>query len=469
MPTAFPSPTPAEASRVFADALAGQQIAVLPGAGVDHLTAYPLSSWRGAGSAGSADSPGDGGMAGAASAPPALVVFTSGSTGKPKGVALSAEALQASAAATEDALCGPGRWFLCLAPDHIAGAQVILRSLRSGTVPFDGRGHFTAERFADQAEEFLGPGQSEPAYASLVPTQLTRILRDPRATGQAARFDALLVGGASLHPHTAQAAKEAGLRIVRTYGMSETGGGCVYDGHAFPQVDVRIESDGRVALSGPVVADGYVEVGPDSITPKPDSSFSVDTSGRRTFLTSDMGRLDSAGVLSITGRVDDVFQSGGTNVSPLAVESVLLSELADDGIDEVLLVPVEDSEWGHLGALLVRGPGAEYYRNSAVALKTRFRHLLGPAEIPRWVFPVEVIPTKGIGKPDRAAARALAARLLRGDAEPGAAQDGLADVTAEATGRAEVRPTGAKEADLAGSAPGMIQDSTDTRTDERGE
>lgn len=454
MPTAFPSPTPAEASRVFADALAGRHIAVLPGGGVKHLTAYPLSSWRGAGSADSADSPGDGGTEGAASAPPALVVFTSGSTGRPKGVALSAEALQASAAATEDALSGPGRWFLCLAPDHIAGAQVIFRSLRSGTVPFDGRGHFTAERFADQAEEFFGAGQSEPAYASLVPTQLTRILRDPRATGQAARFDALLVGGASLHPHTAQAARQAGLRIVRTYGMSETGGGCVYDGRAFPQVDVRIEDDGRVALSGPVVADGYVEVEPDSITPKPDPSFTADISGRRTFLTSDMGRLDSAGVLSITGRVDDVFQSGGTNVSPLAVEAVLLSELADDGIDEVLLVPVEDREWGQLGALLVRGPGAEYYRNSAVSLKTRFRHLLGPAEIPRWVLPVDAIPAKGIGKPDRAAARVLAERMVYGDA---------------ARALAEVRPAGAEEADLTESAPVMIQDSTDTRTDERGE
>ena len=469
MPTEFPSPTPAEASRVFADALAGRHIAVLPGGGVKHLTTYPLSSWRGAGSAGSEGSPGDGAAAGAAAAPPALVVFTSGSTGRPKGVALSAEALQASAAATEDALSGPGRWFLCLAPDHIAGAQVILRSLRSGTVPFDGRGHFTAERFADQAEEFLGAGQSEPAYASLVPTQLTRILRDPRAAEQAARFDALLVGGASLHPHTAQAANAAGLRVVRTYGMSETGGGCVYDGRAFPQVDVRIEKDGRVALSGPVVADGYVEVSPDSITPKPDPSFSADTSGRRTFLTSDMGRLDSAGVLSITGRVDDVFQSGGTNVSPLAVEAVLLSELADDGIDEVLLAPVEDREWGHLGALLVRGPGAEYYRNSAAGLKTKFRHLLGPAEIPRWVLPVEAIPAKGIGKPDRAAARVLAERMVRDEVEPGLAEDGLAEDSAGSEGLPEVRPTGAKEADLAESAPGMIQDSTDTRTDKRGE
>ncbi len=439
---------------MFADALAGRHIAVLPGGGARHLTAYPLSSWRGGAAADSTDSP-DRGAAetgtASASTPPALVVFTSGSTGRPKGVALSAEALRASAAATEDALSGPGRWFLCLAPDHIAGAQVILRSLRSGTVPFDGRGHFTAERFAAQAEEFFRSGRGEPAYASLVPTQLTRILRDPRAASQAARFDALLVGGASLHPHTAAAARQAGLRVVRTYGMSETGGGCVYDGRAFPQVDIRIADDGRVSLSGPVIADGYVEVGPNSIVPKPDPGFSVDNRGRRTFLTSDTGRLDSAGVLTVTGRVDDVFQSGGTNVSPLAVEAVLLDELADDGIDEVLLVPVDDREWGQLGALLVRGPGAEYYRNSAPKLKSRFKRLLGPAEIPRWVLPVEAIPAKGIGKPDRAAARRLAAQMLREGAQSDSAEAGP-----EPAARTE--PTGLP-----------AEDSTDMRTDKRGE
>lgn len=420
MPTAFPSPSAAEASRVFADALAGRHIAVLPGGGVEHLSAYPLSNWRGGGPADSSDSP-RGGACAEGARPPALIVFTSGSTGRPKGVALSAEALRASAAATEDALFGPGRWFLCLAPDHIAGAQVILRALRSGSVPFDGRGRFTAERFADQAEEFFREGTDQPAYASLVPTQLTRILRDPRAAEQAARFDALLVGGASLHPHTAAAAQKAGLRVVRTYGMSETGGGCVYDGVPFPGVDLRIEDSGRVSLSGTVVADGYVDVGDDSIAPIPHPDFSVDEHGHRTFLTSDLGTVDEAGVLSISGRADDVFQSGGTNVSPLAVEAALLEEMADDGVDEVLLVPIDDAEWGQLGALLIRGPGAhpvsgesapEYYRDAARALKARVEHRLGPAETPRWVLPVDAIPARGIGKPDRAEARRLAQRLL---------------------------------------------------------
>ena len=79
---------------------------------------------------------------------------------------------------------------------------------------------------------------------------------------------------------------------------------------------------------------------------------------------------------------------------------------------------------------------------------------MGPAEVPRWVLPVDAIPAKGIGKPDRAAARALAARMPLGDAEP--------DV-------AEVRPVGTTKAGLAESPPELIQDSTDTRTDERGE
>ena len=65
----------------------------------------------------------------------ALVVSTSGSTGTPKGAMLSAEALAASAAATDTVLGGPGRWLLALPAHHIAGLQVILRSLRAGYEP----------------------------------------------------------------------------------------------------------------------------------------------------------------------------------------------------------------------------------------------------------------------------------------------------------------------------------------------
>lgn len=197
---------------------------------------------------------------------PSLVLFTSGSTGAPKGVALSRDALVASARATEDLLSGPGRWHLCLPVNHIAGLQVVLRALLAGGPPTvaspapPGGPAFDPLRFADDLAQTLAAAGDDPVYTSLVPTQLTRVLRSPRSTGVLARASAVLLGGASISPRLLECAADAGVPIVRTYGMSETAGGCVYDGLPFPDVDVRIAGDDRIVLAGPVLADGYVRV-----------------------------------------------------------------------------------------------------------------------------------------------------------------------------------------------------------------
>ncbi len=217
--------------------------------------------------------------AGTPRAVPSLVLFTSGSTGAPKGVALSRDALVSSARATEDLLSGPGRWHLCLPVNHIAGLQVVLRALLAGAPPTlaspapAGAPAFDPLRFADDLSRTLTAAGDDPVYTSLVPTQLTRALREPRSTQNLARTSAVLLGGASISPRLLERAAEAGVPIVRTYGMSETAGGCVYDGVPFPDVGVRIAGDGRIVLAGPVLADGYVRVeettGPERAAPDP--------------------------------------------------------------------------------------------------------------------------------------------------------------------------------------------------------
>ena len=177
---------------------------------------------------------------------PAVVVATSGSTGRPKKTVLSAEALTASGRATERATSGPGQWLLCLPAHYVAGVQVLARSVLAGTTPVVMTGeHFTPRAFADAAE-----GMNHPVrYVSVVPTQLQRILDpadgfpDPRAVAALARFDAVLVGGSPLSPALAHLADAAGVRVVRTYGMSETCGGCVYNGEPLDTVTVRILPD----------------------------------------------------------------------------------------------------------------------------------------------------------------------------------------------------------------------------------
>src|SRR3954454_13413847 len=149
-----------------------------------------------------------------------LVVPTSGSTGEPKHVELTADCLLASGAATASVI-GEGRWWLQLPVTHIAGLQVVIRS---GFAPS------------------LDAGGCN--YTSLVPTQLVRMLDDPRLPA----LKAVLLGGAAAAPALLEAARARGINVVTTYGMSETSGGCVYDGVPLPGVDVSLED--RIVLSG---------------------------------------------------------------------------------------------------------------------------------------------------------------------------------------------------------------------------
>ena len=127
----------------------------------------------------------------------ALVVGTSGSTGTPKRALLTAPALRASAQATHDRLGGPGQWLLAMPAHHVAGLQVLVRSVVAGTEPraVDTAAGFTVEAFAAAT---AGLDEAVPRhYTALVPTQLVRLLDDPRGRDALQRYDAVLLGGAA--------------------------------------------------------------------------------------------------------------------------------------------------------------------------------------------------------------------------------------------------------------------------------
>ena len=394
---------PAELPEAIDRALDGTSILILPSDRDGAVTEVAPSVWTGHGSA------------------PALILFTSGSTGKAKAVALSSDALTASARATERFLSGPGDWHLCLPVNHIAGFQVELRARLAGRAPVRAASaRFTAQSFASEVNDLIEQAGDRPTYTSIVPTQLHRILEDERATEAAGRISHILLGGAAISPSLLDRAEAARLAIVRTYGMSETAGGCVYDGVPFDEVDVTITEAGTIDLAGPVVADGYVEIRADgTITPVDSPDLTVDEAGRRTMHTSDLGRIDS-GVLSVLGRADDIIVSGGTNVSPHALETGLLPSWQKAGIAEMLVTWVPDEEWGKLIVALVRttdgcGVGAENPRESAQRLNALDHGMTGQL-LPQLVFPVAEIPNRSIGKPDRRAAARIAADLMACDA-----------------------------------------------------
>lgn len=324
--------------------------------------------------------------------PGGVLVATSGSTGRPRLVVLQPAALRASAAATAARLGGPGRWLLVLPADHVAGIQVVVRALLAGAPPVvqDLRGGFRPAGFT-AATARLGPGRR---YTSLVPTQLLRLL-DARGAALDALlgYDAVLVGGAALDAGLRARAEAAGVRVVATYGMTETAGGCVYDGVPLDGVRIRLDGAGdgagRIAVGGPTLAAGYLD------DPVATVAGFVGSDGSREFRTGDLGRWVD-GRLEVLGRIDDVVVTGGEKVAPAAVERVLA---AQPGVRAACVVGLPDPEWGAVvaAALVVEGPPALDDLRAAV------RAALGRAAVPRVMQIVDALPLRGIGKPDRAA------------------------------------------------------------------
>lgn len=381
----------------------------------------------------------------------ALVVGTSGSTGAPKQTALSVRALRASARATERffADCpssgsakqrrvvseAPAQWLLALPAHYVAGAQVLARSVLAGTTPVvaasitDG-GSFTPEVFLNAAERLSCARR----FVSLVPTQVHKLLEAAEASpalgseiyDALGRFTGILLGGAPASASLLAVAGELGLNVVTTYGSAETAGGCVYSGVALPGVRLRVvpedagladspvvagaEAAGRIWLGGEHLASGYM--GDNARTA---SHFFVDAHGCRWYRTDDYGSLvppapntpedDSASVLSVLGRSDDVIITGGVKVSARAVAAVLESHPA---VREAAVAGVPDARWGAavIAAVTLRNL-PEHYGADAAETARQLQQLcgarLGAAGVPKVVRIVPDFPAASTGKPDRLA------------------------------------------------------------------
>jgi O-succinylbenzoic acid--CoA ligase len=305
----------------------------------------------------------------------AVVIGTSGSTGVPKGVELSAAALRHSARASLDRVgARPGeRWLCCLPVTHVAGLQVLVRSLVSGTEPV----------LAEGADEET-VAASGCAHVSLVPTQLQRLLPPggvDRSTPLAG-FSSVLLGGAAAPAGLLAAARAAGVPVATTYGMTETCGGCVYDGVPLDGVRAEIRADGRIWIRGPVLFSGY-RGGPGA----PADGW---------FRTGDLGRLDEAGRLIVRGRADDVINTGGHKVVPGEVAAVLQ---ACPGVRDAAVVGQPDPEWGErvVAVVVPADPGNP---PDLELLRLHVRERLPRYAAPSTVVMVDAVPMLPSGKHD---------------------------------------------------------------------
>lgn len=380
-----------------------------------------------------------------------MVLRTSGSTtGTGKLVGVSMDALVASARATHKRLGGAGIWVLALPAYHAAGVQVLVRAAVAGTHVFNAykEGGFDPQHLAQvidaacvaaadcdagssfdddavsscaggaggEAEGALAAddsGRACPVYTSLVPTQLRRGLDDEQLRGALARLDAVLIGGAAADAQLLEQAKAAGIRVVTTYGMSETCGGCVYDGQPLPGVSMDVDqATGAIWLSGPMLATGYLgdeERTRRCFVSRPDSQ--AGEPARRWFITSDRGHIVD-GRLQVLGRLDDVIISGGIKVEPGPIEALLaLNPL----VSECAVVGLPDLQWGQVVTAVVvpaSMPGLGRVDEGAILAQIRvyLEQKLSGAQCPKQVLLADALPYKGIGKVDR---RALAQSLAR--------------------------------------------------------
>ena len=293
-----------------------------------------------------------------------LLVATSGSTGTPKEIAITSSALLASATASNKFLKAAESdvWSLLLPLTHIAGINVLVRAMQLESTPLDLRNHVGAYPHAD--------------YTAIVPTQLFNALNensDLLKHLQGAK--AVLVGGASLSPELREQGIAAGINIVMTYGMSETSGGCIYDGVALDGVAFEITSDGRIKISGPVLAEVERENG--------------------WFVTNDLGKIVD-GKLQIIGRTDDVIISGGENISLKAIEEQINREFPE------LLVAAfstPDNKWGQALHIAVQSQDENIKSEISEALIKS----IGNHAKPKSVLILDKLPQIGVGKVDRIA------------------------------------------------------------------
>ena len=306
----------------------------------------------------------------------AVVLVTSGSTGTPKGVVLSTEALNTAARLSVERLgvVATDRWLCCLPLNHVAGLLVLLRAAVTGVAPVIHAG-FSVEAVAAEQEVTL---------VSLVPTMLRRLLD---AGADLRHIRRVVLGGAAPGSQVLDDARRAGVDVVTTYGMTETAGGCVYDGVPLDGVGVRLDGDGRISLAGPTLFDGYRLR--DDLT-----AVSLDGGW---FRTDDLGRWDEDGRLEVLGRSDDVIITGGENVHAGAVADLLQRH---PSVAEAAVAGRPDPEWGARVVAFVVPRGAE---PTLEELRAFVREHAPASAAPREVVIVDDLPRLSSGKVDRQA------------------------------------------------------------------
>jgi o-succinylbenzoate---CoA ligase len=317
----------------------------------------------------------------------AVVLGTSGSTGRPKAAVLSATAIRAAVAAAHDRLGGPGDWALATPTHYVAGLMVLARTVVAHTEV-----HAVGSDLAG-LPPVVGAMRGR-SYLALVPAQLARGLTQPHITEALASLDAVLVGGSSLEESLRQRAEHSKITVVTSYGMTETCGGCVYDGTPLDDVSINLEPEThRILITSPMIFSGY--------RLRPDLTRA--TLRGNTLITQDRGEWTADGRLRVRGRLDDEVITGGINVDLASLEEACRCWPDLAGAD-LAVVAVADTQWGTTIVAVTDGDG------SIADLRQFLSQTLPSHAAPRRLVHVDAVPRTPSGKIDQ---QRLAAELRR--------------------------------------------------------
>jgi O-succinylbenzoic acid--CoA ligase len=311
----------------------------------------------------------------------AIVMPTSGTAGAPKLAELHRVAVVVAVSRSAKRLgATPGAPWICpLTPAHIGGLLVLLRGAILGA-PVTMHERFDPERLVHDGEGA--------AFVSVVPAMVRRLV----ASDLGLHGLTLLVGGDGIEDETAGAARARGARVVTTYGLTETCGGITYDGVPLEGVQVRLDAEGAIEVSGSTVMEGY-RLDPAATG----AAFTTDGWLR----TGDLGTVDDDGTVSVHGRADHVIRSGGEKVWPEEVERVLASH---PKVRDVAVAGSPDPEWGdHVTAFVV--PALVEDPPSLEELRAHGAERLARFKLPRELHLLGEIPRTGAGKVRRSALR----------------------------------------------------------------
>ena len=318
-----------------------------------------------------------------------LIICTSGTTGNPKAVEISSQALLNAATKTNEKFNEPADWILAINPAFIGGLMVLARAIISNQnwiYGLDESDKFNPDLFVAKALEVISKNRK--VRTSLVNAQLSTLVSQGHLD-TLRKFDALLIGGGQISKSLYEELKNEGVNLIRTYGMTETCGGVVWDGFALNNVLIRIDHPSSDGV-------GQIAIKSDSnATCYHGNSFEINKLNDSTFsegwvFTKDLGIVKN-GELKVIGRNDDIVVSGGNNISLHAIENVIKDQI---GIEDAVVFSIPDEKWGVVVAAVIVGTC------DISVIQNSIENELGKAAVPRIIKNAEEIPLLPNGKVD---------------------------------------------------------------------